>query len=608
MQIVVFVLDSSPSMNTPYPIGGNKTRLDVAKEALQNMLCDLIIDSNHNKANVVVCKTSVTHHHMYSDKDSTFGDENNGAEDDEEGIPFPNVTSLSNIIDKPSLEFLKQVAQVESTMTLEEVDMTRGDVIDGIMVAADALHQQTKTNKTAQRKIIVLTDADHDFIIDEWQRNHLIVSLISLNCPLEVLGLDFQSSADFCNRPESILSDIKVKLETEIGEAGNETVYSDKQEKEDALVCLAGQTGGRVIAVSTLHDVLEANKGWKKTNTILYKNHFILAPGFDIDAKHMLLSRKFDLPRMTQKIVLEDAHEMPRVDEFGRPVLDSVLRTYNFTYQADVGKPLPELFDVEDTVRAYPYNTANVMTNDDDEARILSVLGFNGKPVRIELLGYVERFRVPDHYMIGPPTLITGGLSRKSCSAIAAMAECLAREEMVALVTFYKKKDKAGYFGGLFPFPEPDHPSTTHLVFMQLPYGGDVQDLNVDLFPLDAFVDESKRAEASAADDLIDSLMLPDNFLTPGCVPNPLTRSWFQTLIKRIVEPSCEPVLWRREQEIDPISTPPYVLRGAASALTDFYQAFPLKDMVKLVKEVKEKNKREKGKRKVHTFEDHLDD
>jgi hypothetical protein len=145
---------------------------------------------------------------------------------------------------------------------------------------------------------------------------------------------------------------------------------------------------------------------------------------------------------------------------------------------------------------------------------------------------------------------------------------------------------------------------------MELPYAGDVQELNKDTFPLDDFFDDNEITDAAAVDTLIDSLMLPSDCCTPGDMPNPLTRSWYQTLMKRIVDPSCEPVLWRQDQdqdqELDLISTPPQIVSDAETALTQFRRAFCLKDMVKLGKEEKEKNKREKGKREVLNFEDHL--
>ena len=243
--------------------------------------------------------------------------------------------------------------------------------------------------------------------------------------------------------------------------------------------------------------------------------------------------------------------------------------------------------------------------NDDLLNGISSNLGFNGKPVRIEVLGYMDRIHIPDHYLMGPPSLLTGEMSRKACSLIAAMAEALERTSKVAMCVFYKKSGKPGHFGALFPLREPKFPSTIHLIFMALPYSGDVQDLNKDIFPLEGFMADVQPDEADVVDSLIDSLQLPEDVLAPGTVPNPYSRSWYQTLMQRAIDPESEPVLWRPNQDTDVMATPPAVLMRATGALDRFRECFPTKDMQKLAADEKAKNQKVKGKRQVLNFEDY---
>lgn len=192
-EAVVFILDANPTMNAPYPKvdcsvkseegeeTGEKrpTRLDCAKKALVAMISSLMLQTKTNEVAVIVCKTAGTQHHKIAagvDIEEEYGDD----------LPFPNLTELTDGLVRPGVELLRRISQVE-TASAEEAQNFRGDLCDAIILAADAhyeygLNKSGKTFRKFRRKIVLITDAEHDIIMDTRQLLTVVDSLRSMGC------------------------------------------------------------------------------------------------------------------------------------------------------------------------------------------------------------------------------------------------------------------------------------------------------------------------------------------------------------------------------------------------------------------------------------------
>lgn len=172
-EAVIFVLDANPSMNAPYPSNSNQenepvvTRLDCAKKALVSMISNLMLQTKTNEVSVIVCKTAETMHHKIAanvDVELEYGDDK----------PFPNLTELTDGLVRPGVALLRKIAQIETIQPPELAETLRGDLCDAIVLAADCHYEYGrnstgKTFKRFRRKIVLITDAEHEVVMDTTQ-------------------------------------------------------------------------------------------------------------------------------------------------------------------------------------------------------------------------------------------------------------------------------------------------------------------------------------------------------------------------------------------------------------------------------------------------------
>jgi len=352
-EAVVYILDASPSMNKPVAVNPKKegagddaqvikdndtkpsSRLECAKQAIVSMISELMLQSKASEVSVIVCKTALTSHHKIA----------TGADIEEEGddIPFPNLTELTPGIEKPTVELLRQISSIETVSKDEAVDL-RGDICDAIILGADALYERGVKYKL-KRKIVLVTDAEHDVVMDIQQTLQVIDSLREMDCRLEVIGLEFSSCAVF-DQPASAAS-AKIKQEPIPDEVGsklikaedsdgsnlakqdgdgatdegsedddsedgnddaNQVVCTSKEDREKLLLSLTEKTGGKVIAASTMQQTLDANKGKRLKTSRKSKFEFRIAPGLSVESRHiMMMKKENEFETLTKEAVLIDS-------------------------------------------------------------------------------------------------------------------------------------------------------------------------------------------------------------------------------------------------------------------------------------------------------------
>ena len=97
----------------------------------------------------------------------------------------------------------------------------------------------------------------------------------------------------------------------------------------------------------------------------------------------------------------------------------------------------------------------------------------------VEMIGYLDRPSVMTiHLLMGPAYAVTGGESRRSRTAIAALAQALEETNRVGFCRVVRTKNGEPRVGALLPAsPETDARGEggRHLVFPELPYSNDLQ-------------------------------------------------------------------------------------------------------------------------------------
>jgi len=617
-EAVVFVLDANESMDAVYDEEQGTTRFDCAKQVVQDMISDLMIRSKQNEVGVVVLKTAKTLHHFFED----------GIDDDNDGeIPFPNLTELggdgeSCTIGRPTPEILRRIATLHVTPGSQDL---RGDFCDGIIVAADALFRRTQKKKF-ERRIILITDAEHRVMVDHKQLLVVLDSLRDMECRLEVIGLDFEQQAEYAKAASADTAKIKQeergegkdsemstvahdsdgsesatdvstngedKLGDEEGESDEEDVDNEeirlmvKQQNERLLIGLTEKTGGFVMAAKELQSILKRVLGKKISKSVRKKFSLKIAPGLEIEARFSLLLSRASSPRLTKRAAQEDENGNIRTDSFGEEI------TTNFQTILSHWDPESEEQEILETARGYRYGSDAIPMGDFDLSGLTKI-----SPVQMTLLGYLPVSRVPPELRIGPPYAVSGADSRRACAAVAALAQTLRRTNQVGIATMVKTKNHDPILVGVFPLEEGDRP--IHLVFLQLPWQGDVP-----VRPLPNFEPSKDPSKQTVCDDLIESLLIPDDALNYTQIPNPAIRSFHQTVIQRVLDPKC-PVVASRPSESDSMETPRETLERAKPALTAFRKAFPLSKVKN--SDTERKSKRKRGPLSYRDFVEDEDD
>ena len=114
---------------------------------------------------------------------------------------------------------------------------------------------------------------------------------------------------------------------------------------------------------------------------------------------------------------------------------------------------------------------------------------------------------------------------------------------------------------------------------MQLPFNSDVRIPQLRNFD-DVLSKPNPKAE-QVCDDLIESLMLPNDVLDYTHIANPKIRSFYKTAVRRVLDREAAVVRTRTDQFSGPMATPAEIRNKAQPALEAFHNVFRLKKMDK---------------------------
>jgi len=604
-------LSSPSSFKTPHSSSNAlKTRFECTKEAAIAIIGDLMVRSKTNEVTVVVLHTEETSNY-WSEKDNIF-------DDDEEISPhnclFHNISEFSGngeVMDirQPLPDLLRKIQDLEPNTGKNSLfSKGGGDFVSGIVYATDALYRRT-SGKKFSRRIVLLTDAEHkvgsndtdidgdgdDDDIDEDddddknQRFRVALDILrDMEVSIQVVGMGFEHAADF-DTPASKPSKIKVETLNIGGENNSvETIDSDnesetgtesddddddddddileiKRKNEECLINLANMTGGYVYASKELKGMLEKVMGSRVVQHPSKRKLIVeIAPGLVLeDARLFLLVSKSGSTPLEKKLVMMDENEDVRTNAFGEEMLQDFESTITHWNVEDENEELLS----NRISHAYRFGSDLLPFSPLDDAGLAT-----RAPVKLSILGYTQK-KIPQYMRVSPPYVLTGNESRRCCAAISALARGLQRTKRVAIATYVKSKDKDPILCGLFPLENGDKP--LRLTLMQLPFLADVRIPWIEDYLADD-VKENPKTKC-ACDELIDKLMLPDDVLDYKLTPNHKIRSFYKTVVKRVLENKCDVVSTRIINGKDSMDTPTEIVEKARSEVRSVYESFNLK-------------------------------
>jgi hypothetical protein len=351
---IIFILDANISMDTPYPPstrdandGGCSndswitTRLDQAKDAALETIIDRMWKAKTNEAGVIILKAGMTHHHLSGHERIINDDADiskffvrcaggvekalkkynhhsssvNGDDCNTNDI-FPNLVEFE--LKTPCSQTLRSIRNIQCTINETMISSTRGDLCDGLILAADALHRRTN-GKKYKRTIVLITDAEHEVHVNGEQLQCVLDGLIRMEVELIVLGIGFEEASSVLiknenfddsdnidKKPEAITPVVPIKQEEgnpdgilEVGDT-NQDFDIIKRENEKLLHSITKATGGCILAATggNLTELLQSKlpSTCQTTQSIGKKILFRIAPNLSLVVKSSKLTAEQHLP------------------------------------------------------------------------------------------------------------------------------------------------------------------------------------------------------------------------------------------------------------------------------------------------------------------------
>lgn len=454
---------------------------------------------------------------------------------------FPNLVEFE--LARPSPPILRAMKDVRCTINESMSSTVQGDFCDGLILAADTLHRRTRGKKYS-RKIVMITDAEHEVEVNGEQLQCVLDGLGNMDVELIVVGIGFEEGisipvededsgdhVDIDEKPEAVVSipdgvdnvdmieeegnpddvmGVAVKQESDMNMA-----QLIKRENEKLLLSIAREARGCVLAANgaNIAEVLQAKLPYLAgmTKSVSKKIDFRVAPGLTVAAKTAKLTSKQTLP-----YTIKEAYEFdPETGEVCRDgngeLMTSPVRAITIHYDDD-GNEVP----YDKRTDAFRYGCDLIPVGKMD------MLGINAAfagPPNIEMIGYVDRRVVESsNLLMGPAYALTGGDSRKSRTAIAALSQAMEETGKVGFCRVVRMRNGEPRVGALFPKIEGCDDGSLgsetrgkggrYLVLLELPFADDLQHILPPPVHLDYHGDYKDEA---VCDDLIDSMMLPDD-------------------------------------------------------------------------------------------------
>lgn len=543
--------------------------------------------SKQNEIGIVILRTGMTHHHLYelekiydpnvdltryfrkcvdgkklgryipvSRVSNENNDNNANKDEDEDVVVYPNLVELE--LNRPSPLTLQTIQSIQCTINNDIASSIHGDICAGLILAADTLHRRTN-GKKYNRKIVLFTDAEHEVDVNGEQLHFVLGELKKMDVELLVVGIGFHekkeveeegkpeaviTSSIIHDKPDAVVSMVDgdnnntASMMVKDEEGNPDDIIDDdtnilveliKHENEKLLHSIVREVGGSILIANgctsltnVLHTKLPNVSGL--TNSMGKKMEFRLAPDLTVMIKSAKLTSQQNLPSTVKEAYQYDPSTGEKLRDGNGELMTLPTRTQTDHYD-DEGTVIT--FDKR--TDAFRYGSDLIPVGKMD---LLGISAAFTDPGSIEMMGYIDRKVVEDsNLLMGPAYAITGGTeSKKSQSAIAALAMALDETSMIGLCRIVRTKNGEPKIGALVPKlvvndDTDDNDSAgihgvkgAYLAFLGLPFADDMQHNIVRRVPSEYHGDTN---DERACDNLVDSMMLPDDDFMSEQIPYP---------------------------------------------------------------------------------------
>ncbi|XP_002405506.4 X-ray repair cross-complementing protein 5 [Ixodes scapularis] len=509
-EAVVIILDVGPHMNQGAP--GKPSDLEEAKTCAELMIQRRIFSESKDEIALVVCGSQKTNNSLSSDNEYTHIDV---------------VANLQPV----SFGLLEKLGSVKSTQHT-------CDFVDAVVVALDVLMDQTKNQKFAGRKVVLLSNLGGAF--DDSQQNVIANGMknsslsLTVVCPFDIEnGVD--DTAKLSPSQRKAVGYVSKILKTVEGDA-----YTFSQ---------------AVPALTTYEK--------KRVRPTPWNANLEIGPDLSIP-----ISSYIKISEAKPKTWKQCVAQRPDV-----PVRCDATLYRNDEKETEVEKA--------ETVAGYRYGTTLVPFSDEDRDSLECTRGGRG----LQVLGFTDAANIKRHYYMGDKTSYV--LARKGDesaeAAMSALIQALDKSKMVAIVRYAFSERSSPRMGFLSPRIKDEYEC---LVFVQLPY---MEDLRRFTFaPLDANKDNIPTEEQlSVFDDLIAAMDLsevevngePQELFKSSQTCNPYLQRFYQCVQHRALHPK-DPLPEVAPHVADALKPPKAITELARPVLEKMASLFPLHEVV----------------------------
>ncbi|CAN7998908.1 unnamed protein product, partial [Ixodes hexagonus] len=511
-EAVVIILDVGPHMDRGEP--GKPTDLDEAKTCAELMIQRRIFSESKDEIALVVCGSDKTNNSLSSDNE------------------YGHIDVVANL-QQVSFGLLEKLNSVKSTQHT-------CDFVDAVVVALDVLMDQTKNQKFAGRKVVLLSNLGGAF--DDSQQNVIANGMKNSNLSLTVVSpFDIENGEDEVDKlspsQRKAISYVSKILKTVEGDA-----YSFSQ---------------AVPALTTYEK--------KRVRPTPWNANLEIGPDLSIP-----ISSYIKISEAKPKTWKQCVAQRPDI-----PVRCDTTLYRNDEKETEV--------DRAETIAGYRYGTTLVPFTDEDRDALECTKGGRG----LQVLGFTDAANVKRHYYMGDKTSYV--LARKGDesaeAAMSALIQALDKSKMVAIVRYAFSEKSSPRMGFLSPRIKDEYEASC-LVFIQLPY---MEDLRRFTFaPLDANKDNvPTEVQLSIFDDLIAAMDLsetevngePQELFKSSQTCNPYLQRFYQCVQHRALHPK-EPLPEIAPHVVDALKPPKTVAELSGPVFEKMASLFPLHEVV----------------------------
>lgn len=565
------------------------TRLSYAKRLIEDIVGNLIINSNRYQVGIITSSTSSSINTPLSEKED---DENSPSKHQGHNDTTTTTTSNNKIeFLRPSIALIHQIQQLSSSTKDDNfwngLVHATNHIVSSLVCNSKNKWSNRASSLAGKCSVVLLTDAQHPISSFHFSSTMIkkVIQSFQSKWTLLIVGLQFNERKNQHTKRNTIqrenfkfISSLIPHLSTKSHIIPIDNHHEDEKRKKLQMI--------RRSLFNT-HSLLR--KQSTKTKIILD-----IAPNLYIQAISCLYVTKTNVPTLKREVIMLEDNDTQKVKKDGAgEMMTSAIKTSTTYWEGD------EEVSLKQRTEAFRYGSDFIPMGTFD----IHGLTYTRRPIHnktdfemssscgsIQILGYTPQSKIPKWSFIGPSRIIFANPKdtdyRRACVAISSLAKALNQLQQYAICSSVQKENADPIMGILFP--RANQIQQRYLFFLQLPFANDVilQNLSTNIISPsqkiffannNTIATGNKRSkqlqEEKCCDDLIDTLFIQNDEKNDDIgLNNPSIQSFYDTVQYRALNPSSQ-----ENSIINPPSKMSDInYQKATAQLNAFRDTFPL--------------------------------